>query len=334
MNIKNINIKRDYDELFIYLCKNGHLDEAKLLHQLNINPNIRSLTYSNALRAACNNGHLLIAKWLLIILISSNYTSSNYTSYGAILQSACNNGYLSVVQWLFEIKIELPNKMNLYSEYDNYMALWSACYNGHLSIVEWLLVKLPNSTKCIMSNNAEIFTFACKKGHLSVAQLLFEVMPNISNYISIYEERLFKEVCINGHLSLAQWLLEIKPTINISAYNDYIFTGNPQITFWTFTYRRHTNFAIEPIEQTFNGPIFDRTIIIDELKSDICSICCNNKCDIKTICDHSFCEDCLGTWYNKNKSCPICRFNLSNCKFHSIESVKSKENKYLKNVAN
>lgn len=30
-------------------------------------------------------------------------------------------------------------------------------------------------------------------------------------------------------------------------------TGNPQITFFKIVYRRHTNFALESIEQTFNG---------------------------------------------------------------------------------
>lgn len=34
---------------------------------------------------------------------------------------------------------------------------------------------------------------------------------------------------------------------------DIYLTGNPQITFWKVTYRRYTNFAIESIEQTFNG---------------------------------------------------------------------------------
>jgi hypothetical protein len=34
---------------------------------------------------------------------------------------------------------------------------------------------------------------------------------------------------------------------------DIYLTGNAQITFWKVTYRRHTNFAIESIEQTFNG---------------------------------------------------------------------------------
>ena len=34
---------------------------------------------------------------------------------------------------------------------------------------------------------------------------------------------------------------------------DMILTGNPQITFWRMNFRRYTNFAIESIEQTFNG---------------------------------------------------------------------------------
>ena len=34
---------------------------------------------------------------------------------------------------------------------------------------------------------------------------------------------------------------------------DVYLTGNPQITFWKVTYRRHTNFSLESIEQTFNG---------------------------------------------------------------------------------
>ena len=34
---------------------------------------------------------------------------------------------------------------------------------------------------------------------------------------------------------------------------DVYLTGNPQITFFKVVYRRHTNFAMESIEQTFNG---------------------------------------------------------------------------------
>jgi len=36
---------------------------------------------------------------------------------------------------------------------------------------------------------------------------------------------------------------------------DFYLTGNPQITFFKVVYRRHTNFAVESIEQTFNGSV-------------------------------------------------------------------------------
>ena len=35
---------------------------------------------------------------------------------------------------------------------------------------------------------------------------------------------------------------------------DIYLTGNPQITFFKVVYRRHTNFSMEAIEQTWNGP--------------------------------------------------------------------------------
>lgn len=36
---------------------------------------------------------------------------------------------------------------------------------------------------------------------------------------------------------------------------DIYLTGNPQITFFKSVYRRHTNFAMENIQQTFSGPV-------------------------------------------------------------------------------
>jgi len=42
---------------------------------------------------------------------------------------------------------------------------------------------------------------------------------------------------------------------------DVYLSGNPQITFFKVVYRRHTNFAMESIEQTFNGdPDFGRKV--------------------------------------------------------------------------
>lgn len=43
--------------------------------------------------------------------------------------------------------------------------------------------------------------------------------------------------------------------IQLAAYGnqDVFLTGNPQITFWKMVFKRHTNFAIEAIEQPFGG---------------------------------------------------------------------------------
>ena len=45
--------------------------------------------------------------------------------------------------------------------------------------------------------------------------------------------------------------------MQIVAYGpqDLFLTGTPEITFWKQSYRRHTNFAMESIEQTFSGQV-------------------------------------------------------------------------------
>ena len=44
---------------------------------------------------------------------------------------------------------------------------------------------------------------------------------------------------------------------------DIYLTGNPQITFFKVVYRRHTNFAIQSIQQEFDAvPKFNREITI------------------------------------------------------------------------
>ena len=49
-------------------------------------------------------------------------------------------------------------------------------------------------------------------------------------------------------------------------------------------------------------------IVDNEILNNVCNICCNNKINIKTICNHYFCSDCISKILNKNKlKCPYCR---------------------------
>jgi hypothetical protein len=74
---------------------------------------------------------------------------------------------------------------------------------------------------------------------------------------------------------------------------DVYLTGNPQITFWKVTYRRYTNFAIESIEQTFNGQAdFGRRVV--------CTISRNGDLAYRTYLQVTLPEinQLMGTGYN------------------------------------
>ena len=58
-----MNIDINYQKLFESMCKEGHLDDAKKLYE--INPTI-DISDSNeeAFRLSCKCGHLDVVKWL------------------------------------------------------------------------------------------------------------------------------------------------------------------------------------------------------------------------------------------------------------------------------
>ena len=43
-----------------------------------------------------------------------------------------------------------------------------------------------------------------------------------------------------------------------------------------------------------------------------CEVCYCNNANCKLVCGHSFCHDCVKTWYHKgaNEGCPMCRKKL------------------------
>ena len=49
---------------------------------------------------------------------------------------------------------------------------------------------------------------------------------------------------------------------------------------------------------------------ISEKNKGECSICYDTKYLKKTVCNHSFCDECFQSWYNIKKECPMCRAPL------------------------
>lgn len=52
---------------------------------------------------------------------------------------------------------------------------------------------------------------------------------------------------------------------------------------------------------------------------DDCSICRENKCNVQTSCNHTFCESCIKIWLKTNNTCPCCRHFIANTLFQPIQ---------------
>lgn len=83
-------------------------------------------------------------------------------------------------------------------------------------------------------------------------------------------------------------------TLNIFKTKDY---SNPFLYYNMFSRRNYRFFKPSKISQDF-----------------ICTICQDVLYDAKKLpCDHILCDDCINKWFQKKKTCPICRktFRLS-----------------------
>ena len=62
------------------------------------------------------------------------------------------------------------------------------------------------------------------------------------------------------------------------------------------------------------------------LINETCSICLENNCNIKILCNHYYCSKCLTSWIKKNNQCPMCRKliidNLEKEINNEIEKIK------------
>ena len=92
---------------------------------------------------------------------------------------------------------------------------------------------------------------------------------------------------------------------------DIFLTGNPQITFFKVVYRRHTNFSMEAIQQTYNGTVtIDSSTIIANIEKNgdlISRIWVDIKlsADITTNASHTYMNWTNNTGHAFIKNCEI-----------------------------
>ena len=241
----------------------------------------------------------------------------------------CIYGYLEFAKRLFTIK----KIINISFDTDERFIItcqWSlsgACYNGQFAVVKWLVEIIP--TLNISAYDDEAFRLACSGGHLEIAKWLLALKPTIN--ISAIDEEAFLSACIIGNLELAKWLLDINPTINISIKNDSAFltacfSFQINIVEWLVSINSNYSISIDdnpsterhkkisykiqnPDIVTLLPPPYTITAVDDD--ELVCCICKENDIHVRTNCIHHFGKSCLTQWYKQQKTCPMCRQELS-----------------------
>jgi ankyrin repeat protein len=122
----NIGSIYGYHEINIFIdsCYRGQLHIAQWLYQFNNN-----LVYiTRAFAMSCKNGHLHIVKWLMDIAPDIDISIDNDYAF----RESCKYGYLDVAQWLVEIgpQIDIHN--------GNEYAFINSCVYKQFSVVKWL----------------------------------------------------------------------------------------------------------------------------------------------------------------------------------------------------
>lgn len=136
----------------------------------------------------------------------------------------------------------------------------------------------------------------------------------------------FCELCRNGHVADALLLIRINPAINIRANHDVSFvTACQNHDYPTATYLQsllpnvYTLVQTAPANKT-DGFMFN--IAIERYRGHIivetCSVCYETDSNLVTQCAHQYCAGCLIKWMSRNKSCPICRSDISHSTCRSI----------------
>ena len=215
---------------------------------------------------------------------------------------ACDNGNLEIVTYIY-------NKQNQYQIIINYEELFvNACKNNKINIAEWLLSINDNL------NNTHfleyIFIMFSFHPNVYIVEWLLKIDPNIN--INIHNNLVFKNACINGNIDIIKLLFKINNNIDISCIKNFVYLNENIIK------------CTETLQWiTFNNPKYavycKDGIIICKIKMatgikninniENCIICLDKNCNIITNCDHQYCLECISIWYNKDKSCPICRKN-------------------------
>ena len=316
-------------------CENGHLDIAQWLASIypaiNIEGHHEGWHFCDPVfYVVCLRGHLEVAQWIYMKQNSEYYKVKRGLSYlcthvADIPDPDIQEKQKKIADWLYSLD---PEGMQTYLQQCGEYLWMGTCSNGNLPLAKWIYEKNP------ALDYDGLFYISCTTNQLAIAKWLYSIHPEMD--ISINNEMTFCDTCFKGHLEIVQWLFEIKPTLRVHTRNHFAIKvahrNNHSALFRWLVERYPLMYSLQPLpppsnrfflkihkvaQLPFGNPIC--TIIRNHYETSTCTICCEYDCAVELNCKHSFCENCISTWYDKNQTCPLCRTDIRACEYIRYE---------------
>jgi hypothetical protein len=231
-----MDLQRNFQKLFEYLCQQGETEKAQDLHHFFSNEIVVDFF---VLHKVCKSGHIDTAKWLyndFLGLAATDDDDDGFLFYERrnIVLCSCEHGHTELALWFLEQLLEVQISVAATA------GISEACLHGHLETAQVIyfvyrqfvsvddhhhemFVKMakgrfPNnidcmkwvyslhSTQCAVNTFQQAFEFACSYGSLAVAQWLCEMCPELT--FSTKTMNAFVNACSCGHVDTAMWMFD------------------------------------------------------------------------------------------------------------------------------
>ena len=120
--------RQTLEDVFMWSCKEGHLDISKKIYSENKIDIVFMDDYS--FKCACMNGHFETAKWIQSLKEIKNISVE--TSYDTTFAFVCSGGYLDMAKWLYSLDLQI----NIHNQDD--LAFTRSFRYGYLDVAKWL----------------------------------------------------------------------------------------------------------------------------------------------------------------------------------------------------
>lgn len=315
--------------IFDLTCFNGHLELAMWL--LSVEPNLVNIVNMQMIWDACCRGNLDIVKFIYETGKQLNLSANNEH---ALFVCSVHN-HLHIMKWLLETKPD--TNVGIMNE----RIFMGACHRGNMEIVTWRLSIQPAVAPYYYKRG---FEKACMSGQLELAKELFKLNPSFLNIVDAFVaafylkncdnqllvakwlttfnipvyafKQVFHNACAHGKLRVAQWVLAECSELSMSHeyFKSACVENHTNIALWLSSiYPDVYNVHVENdiiVSWKVKITLHNQPVLVSSV--DICPICNEHDCNVVSKdCNHSFCNDCITIWWNKNSACPLCRTDIN-----------------------